>query len=79
MYAEINLKLDTCENCGYQGVLNIEDIDGKLQFVCPQCGEKEFDHTPTKLRPTRRVCGYISSSQVNQGRMGEYKDRVEHT
>lgn len=78
MYAEINLKLDTCEECGYQGSFTIEEIDGKLQFVCPQCGETEFNHTPTKLRPTRRVCGYISSNQVNQGRMAEYKDRVEH-
>lgn len=78
MYAEINLKLDTCEACGYQGAFNIEEIDGKLQFVCPQCGEKEFDHIPTLLRPTRRVCGYISSNQVNQGRMNEYKERVEH-
>lgn len=78
MYAEINLKLDTCEQCGFQGAFNIEEIDGKLQFVCPQCGEKEFDHTPTRLRPTRRVCGYISSNQVNQGRMAEYDERVEH-
>lgn len=69
MYAEINLKLDTCEACGYQGAFNIEEIEGKLQFVCPQCGEKEFDHTPTKLRPCRRVCGYISSNQVNQGKL----------
>lgn len=78
MYAEINLKLDTCEECGYQGAFEIKEIDGKLQFVCPQCGETEFAHTPTRLRPTRRVCGYISSNQVNQGRMAEYNDRVEH-
>lgn len=78
MYAEINLKLDTCEECGYQGAFEIKEVDGKLQFVCPQCGETEFAHTPTRLRPTRRVCGYISSNQVNQGRMAEYKERVEH-
>lgn len=78
MYAEINLKLDTCCECGYQGSFDIKEIDGKLQFVCPNCGEKEFDHSPTRLRPCRRVCGYISSNQMNQGRMGEIHDRVEH-
>ena len=78
MYSEINLKLDYCENCGYHGAFEMKDIDGKLQFVCPNCGEKEFDHNPTRLRPCRRVCGYISSHQMNQGRMGDMKDRCEH-
>lgn len=78
MYSEINLKLDYCENCGYHGAFEIKDIDGKLQFVCPNCGEKEFDHNPTLLRPCRRVCGYISSHQMNQGRMGDMKERCEH-
>ena len=77
MYAEINLKLDHCA-CGYDGKFDIKEIDGKLQFVCPSCGEKEFDHTPSRLRPCRRVCGYISTNQMNQGRMAEIKDRVEH-
>ena len=78
MYAEINLKLDHCDACGYDGKFDIKEIDGKLQFVCPSCGEKEFDHAPTKLRPCRRVCGYISTNQMNQGRMAEIKDRIEH-
>ena len=78
MYAEINLKLDHCDNCGYDGNFDIQEIDGKLQFVCPNCGETEFAHTPTRLRPTRRVCGYISSNQMNQGRMDEMRNRVEH-
>ena len=78
MYSEINFKLDYCETCGYHGAFEIKDIDGKLQFVCPNCGEKEFDHNPTRLRPCRRVCGYISSHQMNQGRMGDMKDRCEH-
>lgn len=78
MYAEINLKLDTCGECGYQGAFEIIEENGKLQFKCPNCGEKEFTHTPTRLRPCRRVCGYISSNQMNQGRMGDIKDRVEH-
>ena len=78
MYAEINLKLDTCEACGYQGAFDIKKIDGKLQFVCPECGETEFAHTPTKLRPCRRVCGYISTNQMNQGRMADIEGRVEH-
>ena len=78
MYAEINLKLDHCNACGYDGNFDIQEIDGKLQFVCPNCGEKEFDNTPTRLRPTRRVCGYISSNQMNQGRMNEMQNRTEH-
>lgn len=78
MYAEINLKLDTCEACGYQGAFDIKKIDGKLQFVCPECGETEFAHTPTRLRPCRRVCGYISTNQMNQGRMADINGRVEH-
>ena len=78
MYAEINLKLDTCGACGYQGAFDIKEIDGKLQFVCPECGETEFAHTPTKLRPCRRVCGYISTNQMNHGRMADIEGRVEH-
>ena len=78
MYSEINLKLDHCDKCGYNGSFEIQKIDGKLQFVCPNCGEKEFDSTPSKLRPCRRVCGYISSHQMNQGRMNEIQERVEH-
>ena len=78
MYAEINLKLDVCENCGFQGAMDIQLVDGKYQFVCPQCGEKEFDHKPTRIRPCRRVCGYISTNQMNQGRMADIAARVEH-
>lgn len=78
MYSEINLKLDHCDECGFNGAFEIHEIDGKLQFVCPNCGEKEFDHTPSRLRPCRRVCGYIGSNQMNQGRMGDINDRVEH-
>ena len=78
MYAEINLKLDHCNKCGYSGAFEIQNIDGKLQFVCPNCGEKEFDSNPTQLRPCRRVCGYISSNQMNQGRMADIESRVEH-
>lgn len=78
MYSEINLKLDHCENCGYSGSFEIQSINDKLQFVCPNCGEKEFDATPSKLRSCRRVCGYISSHQMNQGRMQEMQERVEH-
>ena len=78
MYSEINLKLDHCNACGFDGAFDIQNVDGKLQFVCPNCGEREFDHSPTRLRPCRRVCGYISSNQMNQGRVQEIKERVEH-
>lgn len=78
IYGEINFKLDHCEACGFDGAFEIKEVDGKYQFICPQCGEKEFDHSPTKLRPCRRVCGYISTNQMNSGRVQEIKDRVEH-
>ena len=39
MYAEVNTKLDTCYNCGYQGELKmIKTENGDFRFVCPVCG-----------------------------------------
>ena len=39
MYAELNTKSDYCMECGYDGEIQIkEDADGKLIWVCPNCG-----------------------------------------
>ncbi|HIS65225.1 MAG TPA: anaerobic ribonucleoside-triphosphate reductase, partial [Candidatus Avoscillospira avistercoris] len=42
MYAELNTKSDFCQVCNYDGEIEIqEDEDGKLVWVCPQCGNRD--------------------------------------
>lgn len=85
MYAELNTKLDWCENCGFSGELHIiKDDDGKTIWECPNCGcgtgkvtgveEKDQD----LLHPIRRTCGYLGAQKWNDGRTDEIKDRVLH-
>ena len=35
MYAELNTKSDYCQKCGYNGEIKIIDVDGKLDWECP--------------------------------------------
>ena len=75
MYAELNTKSDYCQECGYDGEIEIqEDEDGKLVWVCPQCGNSD----QSKMNVARRTCGYIGTQYWNQGRTQEIKDRVLH-
>mgnify|MGYP003294676711 CR=1 FL=1 len=75
MYAELNTKSDYCQVCGFDGEIEIrEDEDGKLVWVCPQCG----NHDQNKMNVARRTCGYIGTQYWNQGRTQEIKDRVLH-
>ena len=74
MYAELNSKADYCLTCGFDGEIPIVEKDGKLIFVCPNCGEEIRE----RLSICRRVCGYLSTNQFNQGRTAEIKDRVMH-
>ena len=75
MYAELNTKSDYCQVCGYDGEISIrEDEDGKLIWVCPQCGNTD----QSKMNVARRTCGYIGTQFWNQGRTQEIKDRVLH-
>jgi len=75
MYAELNTKSDFCEECGYDGEIEIkEDESGKLIWRCPNCGNTDQD----KLFVARRTCGYIGTQFWNQGRTQEIKDRVLH-
>ena len=75
MYAELNTKSDYCQECGYDGEISIqEDADGKLVWVCPQCGNTD----QSKMNVARRTCGYIGTQYWNQGRTQEIKDRVLH-
>ena len=74
MYAELNTKSDYCQVCGYDGEIEIREDDGKLVWVCPQCGNRD----QSKMNVARRTCGYIGTQFWNQGRTQEIKDRVLH-
>ena len=74
MYAELNTKSDYCQNCGYDGEIEIVDIDGRLDWRCPNCGNTD----KTKMNVARRTCGYIGTNFWNQGRTEEIKDRYVH-
>lgn len=75
MYAELNTKSDYCQECGYNGQIQIiTDNDGKLIWECPNCGNRNQD----KMNVARRTCGYIGTQFWNQGRTQEIKERVLH-
>ena len=74
MYAELNTKSDYCQNCGYDGEIQIKEDDGKLIWECPNCGNRD----QSKMNVARRTCGYIRTQFWNQGRTQEIKDRVLH-
>ena len=75
MYAELNTKSDYCQECGFDGEIQIiEDENGKLIWECPNCGNRDQD----KMNVARRTCGYIGTQFWNQGRTQEIRDRVLH-
>jgi ribonucleoside-triphosphate reductase len=75
MYAELNTKSDYCQECGFDGEIEIvKDESGKLIWKCPKCGNAD----ESKLNVARRTCGYIGSQFWNQGRTQEIKERVLH-
>ena len=75
MYAELNTKSDYCQECGYDGEIQIvTDEDGKLIWECPNCK----NHDQAKMNVARRTCGYIGTQYWNQGRTQEIKERVLH-
>lgn len=74
IYAELNTKSDYCQECGWDGEIEIVEKDGKLMWRCPQCGNMD----QTKMNVARRTCGYIGSQFWNQGRTQEIRDRVLH-
>lgn len=75
MYAELNTKSDYCQECGFDGEIEIvKDDSGKLIWKCPKCGNTD----ESKLNVARRTCGYIGSQFWNQGRTQEIKERVLH-
>ena len=75
MYAELNTKSDYCQECGFDGEIQIvTSEDGKLEWECPHCGNLNQD----TLNVARRTCGYIGTQFWNQGRTQEIKERVLH-
>lgn len=75
MYAELNTKSDYCQECGFDGEIQIvNDEDGKLVWECPKCGNRDQN----KMNVARRTCGYIGTQFWNQGRTQEIKERVLH-
>lgn len=71
MYAELNCKSDYCQNCGFDGEMQ---IDENMEWYCPSCGNRDQE----TLNVARRTCGYIGSQFWNYGRTEEIKDRVLH-
>ena len=75
MYAELNTKSDYCQECGFDGEIQIvTSEDGKLEWECPHCGNRNQD----TLNVARRTCGYIGTQFWNQGRTQEIQERVLH-
>ena len=74
IYAELNTKSDYCQECGFDGEIEIVEEDGKLIWRCPNCGNTDQD----KMNVARRTCGYIGTQYWNQGRTQEIKERVLH-
>ncbi len=74
MYAELNTKSDYCQKCGWDGEIEIKEEEGKLVWVCPNCG----NHDQDTMNVARRTCGYIGTQYWNQGRTQEIKERVLH-
>ena len=74
MYAELNTKSDYCQECGFDGEIEIVEEDGKLVWRCPNCGNTD----QSKMNVARRTCGYIGTQYWNQGRTQEIKERVLH-
>lgn len=76
MYAEINTKSDYCHICGFDGEIELIDVNNKLIWRCPNCGNVDTK----KMNIVRRTCGYIGTATngFNQGRLGDIHDRVLH-
>lgn len=69
-YAEINLEVDVCNNCGSRVPLKQDDND---EFYCGCCGSY-------CVTANRRICGYIgeASRGINKGKRHEMKLRIKH-
>lgn len=57
MYAELNTKSDYCQECGFDGEIQIVKQEAKWIWECPVCGNQDT----TKLHVARRTCDYIGT------------------
>lgn len=74
-YAELNCKLDYCYECGYEGEIKlVKNNNNEWIWKCPNCGNTNRK----RMTVVRRVCGYLSSEDMNQGRKDEIAKRVLH-
>ena len=68
LYAELNTKSDHCDNCGYDGEIQVkrDPVSGRYYWQCPQCGCTD-QH---KMHVARRTCGEpksdIATVQINR-------------
>lgn len=74
MYAELNTKSDYCQECGYDGEIELKYDGNKHYYQCPNCGNLDT----AKMNIARRVCGYISTTVPNEGRLDEFANRYVH-
>ena len=76
IYAELNCKSDYCQVCGYDGEIQIKEdpVTTNHYFECPQCGNINEE----KMNIARRVCGYISTNGMCEGRLEEVACRYVH-
>ena len=84
LYSELNFRNEgSCDECGYEGELNIINDKGKLLCQCPHCLNKN----QKKLHWVVRLCGYIgeisngiseNSCNANQGRLSDVNARIIH-
>lgn len=71
IYAEINSESDSCGVCFYTGTM---ETDEDLNWVCPQCGNKD----QSKLSVIRRTCGYLGETTWCTSRKLDILNRVKH-
>lgn len=76
LYAEINIRRDCCAECGYYGVINLIEENGKYIWECPCCKNRDT----RKMSILRRVCGYAGdmSTGASHGRLADIYARVLH-
>ena len=74
LYAELNIKSDYCQVCGYDGEISLLEENEELVWECPCCHNRD----QSKMNVTRRTCGYLGQNFWNLGRTWDIHDRVVH-
>ena len=64
-YGSINHAVDTCRECGHQGIFN--------DYVCTECGSDD-------VQKVARITGYLTGDvkRWNSGKASELRDRTKH-